>query len=412
MSEGANSENSFQNPEATRFSRRTFIRKAGESALGAAAFLYSRDSTLANGQTQEATQPVETEIASIEHAGWNFIVNLDELQSYTAQRGSTVQIDVIGGYGSKQPHIEYRQGKPDISNQCIRLNLDGKSTGVLEVLPNPHQEDILLSIKEIEGDTLINENPLTVPLETYTYRPEDEDDRERIFSEVLLDSDTLRELHEQAKRFDIFHNTSYPTYIFQPRYGVQTPIYHTEDNYIMIPAKYFENPDTLNQGKIVLDHERFHAAHTPATLESEEAQSADRELEAAHKEALTYITGEEANLGTEIFVPNEVRHHPIFQVFDESTYFPELRAVDVHDHGHPFSNYREFFASAMNCMEKASEEVIAHIDSIENPDDRQKAQELGQAAIHLAHSIAADEVLLNDAFPNIITVNNYFQTVK
>ena len=199
MSEGANSENSFQNPEATRFSRRTFIRKAGESALGAAAFLYSRDSTLANGQTQEATQPVETEIASIEHAGWNFIVNLDELQSYTAQRGSTVQIDVIGGYGSKQPHIEYRQGKPDISNQCIRLNLDGKSTGVLEVLPNPHQEDILLSIKEIEGDTLINENPLTVPLETHTYRPEDEDDRKRIFSEVLLDSDTLRELHEQAK---------------------------------------------------------------------------------------------------------------------------------------------------------------------------------------------------------------------
>ena len=180
----------------------------------------------------------------------------------------------------------------------------------------------------------------------------------------------------------------------------------------MIPAKYFENPDTLNQGKIVLDHERFHAAHTPATLESEEAQSADRELEAAHKEALTYITGEEANLGTEIFVPNEVRNHPIFKVFDESTYFPELRAVDVHDHGHPFSNYREFFASAMNCMEKASEEVIAHIDSIENPDDRQKAQELGQAAIHLAHSIAGDEVLLNDAFPNIISVNNYFQTVK
>ena len=412
MSEGANSEKSFQNPDAARFSRRTFIKKAGESALAAAAFLYSRDSTSARGQEAEATQPVETGVTSIDHTGWNLIVNLDELQNYTAERNSTVQIDVIGGYGSKQPHIEYNQGKSNLSNQCIRLNLDGTSTGVLEILPNPDQEDIILSVKEMQGDTVITDNPLSVPLETHTHTPEDTSDRKRIFSEVALDSDTLKEIHEQAKRFDIFHNTTYPTYIFQPRYGVQTPIYHTEDNYIMIPAKYFENPDTLHQGKIVLDHERFHAAHTPTTMESEEAKSADRELEEAHTQTLEYITGEEANLGTEIFVPNEVRNHPIFTVFDESTYFPELRAIDIHDHGHPFSNYREFFASAMNCMEKASEDVIAHIDSIENSDDRKKAQELGQAVISLASSIAGDEMLLENAFPGINTVKNYFQATE
>ncbi len=386
-----------------RFTRRELFKKIGKSALGLKVFSYPQEA-LAN-ETGSENEKSELETIQITNDGWNFIVDLDQLKTYTSSNQSEVGMKLEGGYGTKTSQIFYKNGQSEATSNYIRVSPQGKTLGIMEILPNIEKNEVTLIREEKKDGKILKRDNHPVYLETYGFVPEDKNDPQRIWSEVKLDNSILEKLHEQTKRFNLFPNSNYPTFIFKPRYGIQTPLYNPEDNFIMIPQKYFAAEDTFPQGIIVLEHERFHAAHK---LNHSQAKKADQELKKAHEEVWISLTGEPPSLGTDIFTPPEIREHPCFALFDESTYFPELKKIDVQDHGHPFSNHREFFASALNCMDKAADQMITQIGVLDDEEIKAMLKKLSLATIELAQSLIEDQTLFEEYFPGIQNVKSSF----
>lgn len=387
-------------------SRRNLLK----GALGAAATLaLPQHGAEARINTYEVNQAIENEITPIQGDGWNFFVDLDDIEAYSRTNGSTVEIDLSKTYGTSASRIIYKNGIKDmLDSNFIRVPIEGVSTGVLEILPNLDDNLVHLSIRETKNGETTNHVDADVEIACHTPPHGNE---KRIFSEEALSDEVLDLLGEESKRFDVFQSPSFPTFIFTPRYGVQTPIQNSEENYVKIPTKYFSNPELVPQGMIVLNHEWFHAIHeVDPLLMSTQVVEADALLLQTHGNLWEYLSGKPYDSMVASFAPKDIMESPAFLAFDESTYYPELKAVTVQDHGHPFSNYREFFASSMNCMGRSGGEVIANIEAITDQELKSHAIELAATTLALADAIAGDAEKVTATFPGIKMIREYLET--
>ena len=403
-------------PETPVSSRRSLLKGAGIAALATTQLFEGRTrSTAASAPSvHEGTLPIEAGFTVIERDGWSFIIDINGIKDYAVAHGSNVEVEILGGYERESPKVMIDEkgnsigsGGFVIAPKDMRPN--GVKVGVLEALPHPESNGVMIVVKETKDGEIVNLIPNFALMDYRVYDPGD--DRKRVWSEVEIDPEILREIHTQAQRFDVFQNTNCPTFIFEPRYGIRSAVNNPGENWIKIPGKYFQNPEHVDEGHVNLDHERWHSIHNASTVTTLAAKEADTALDKEHQNLWKKITGGEYTGEGETygFVPEQVRDHPAFQTFDESTYFPGLRQVNQMDTGHPFSNYRELFASGMNCMSRVGAGIVDQIEEIKDDEDQKQAKLFGAGIINLAISIAGDKEAVITEFPRLSEVIDYFE---
>jgi hypothetical protein len=306
-------------------------------------------------------------ITPIEIRGWRLIFNRKQVENYYQKfPNRNFSFTLINPNVSKSPEIG--------SFGAFEVGGDHRNYWEMVGLPPGRNKIIYLHFQESEiingKERIIFNKVYPITLTFYTYKPRKKEKYEiiRIYSEIPLPEDQLKELHQLHEAFERFGLPS-TVYIFEVkeenlRSGVNI---YTEDR-IELPSNIFTRPIFTNEGVMKLFHELCHGI-IKIIIFNQKNQRVNIELFNTYKQ-LVKEAGWDIPMPAFSFFgpPEEIENNPYFSIFDESSYTKAYQ-----DYGHPYSDYNELFASALTVFRFFPNEFVQRYNQLTDEQKKQVA---------------------------------------
>lgn len=386
----------FEQPSSSerkseKISRRELLKRLGLLGLGTV-IGYSGREIFEFPKKKEirfyrSNEEIPNPVTSIKINNWRLLFEKSKTEAYLQRFPNRYfRFVLINPKVKQSPELSYRGGfviYPHSKNNYWEMI----------ALPPGENGIVYLHFTEVEKteegkEKLINQEVYPIILDFYTYKPTEEGDKIRIYSEIDLGGSTLKKLHQLSRDFDSFCLPP-AVYIFEvERETMRGGMISYDEDRIELSSIIFTHPKFPNEGEMKLFHELSHAIAFEIVF-APEYQRLSKNLIEAYEQLVT-------KAGWKVPVPSfsllgppkEIEDNPYFSIFDESSYIKEKRTEErfIARFGHPYSDCSELFASALTVLRYFPKEFIERYKQLK-PDQQETIRLVTRTILESLESI-------------------------